>query len=285
MVMEPEPQVAGDTGLEMVDVERLHRSMSELRRASNLEGLIQLQEQAEAISAASRGRTRRKAGRIAREASWAVHELRREGGETTLEHARRVARSGRESQWLRKGAEAKLMERLTALLHLLLYDGGSAAANDVLRDSLATTDADGFLRIEFPEAVRAQSALLLDGFERSCRIFSEARRRGKTPHLEQTLKEAAVALVSAGAEVRGLSSDAVPLIAYGLFMEGLPPAVKSPEQVAKKIDDLVLDIADDVATIPVVSRPAFIHLFRLAVLLGEAQAYADHHSVMAIAAS
>lgn len=262
-----------------VDVERLGRSMSDMIQASDLEGLLRVQAEAEAILAESRGRTRRRAKRIASEASWAIHELRRNGGETELERSRRRERVTRESGWLRVEAEAKLMGRLTALLHLLLYEGAPVASDIEQLNRLATIDAEGFLQIEIPDAVRLRSGLLLNGFEQSCRIFANAASRGKMPRVEQTLKSVAVDLVSDGAAVRGLSDDAVPLVAYGLFMGKMPFAIKSADEVAGKLDDLILSVADEISGIPVDVRAIFTQLFRLALLLGEAQTYAELHAV------
>jgi hypothetical protein len=283
--MEPEFQVAADGADQMADLERLEWSLPDLRRDSDLEGLLRLQAQAEAISTVSRGRARRRAKRITSEASWAVHEIRRRGGETRLEHETRMARASRESNWLRREAEAKLMGRLVKLLHLLLYEGSPVASDIAPLDSLAATDPEGFLRVEIPEGVRPESGLLLDGFERGSRIFAAAGVRDRKANPELALKAIAVALVAAGAEVRDLSNDAVPLIAYSLFMKELPVALKSPDKVAENINDLVLSVADDVSTVPASARPILIGLFRLALLLGEAQAYAERYSVTVVSQS
>jgi hypothetical protein len=51
------------------------------------------------------------------------------------------------------------------------------------------------------------------------------------------------------------------------------------------VNDLILATAGEVAKMPAEERPVFVGLFRLAVLLGEAQTYADRLALVPLDAS
>ena len=234
----------------------------------------------------SGGRVRRKAERIAQKASGAAGELRRSGIETPEERRDREARESRQAEWEARESRARLSERLVSLLHLLLSDGKPPAESVAVLRGLAMADADGYLRIEIPAIFASSSPLLVEGYEKSRRIFAEVATRAlqkEWQSIEQALKTVAVDLMSAGAEVRGLKADVVPLVAYSLFSGHLPdPPDASFSVAAQQVDNLLLSIADDVATMPTHDRPLFIGLFRLAVLIGEAQAYTEKLSMTAL---
>jgi hypothetical protein len=271
--------------LEKETVKRLGRSVTELRRQSDLEGLLRLETQATALAATLNGRTRRKAERIAQRASSAVDSVRRDGGETEDERAARVVREMRDARWRDDEARAAVLERLTSLLHLLLYDGSPLASEFALLRGLSATDADGFLQIELPAFVTVRSSLLVGGFEQSRRIFAKSGAPMKRHQVERVLKATAVDLVSSGAEVRGLASDIVPLLAYALLASSLPSAVDTSEDLLDEVDDLVLGVSDEISSIPASGRPIFISLLRLSILLGEAEAYAKRHGLASLSSS
>ena len=146
----------------------------------------------------------------------------------------------------------------------------------------------GYLKIEIPEIFDMSAPLLVDGFERSHRIFQgDARGASEAERLqvERSLKALAVELMTAGAEVRNLANDATPLIAYGLLSGHLTAAeAVTPERV-ERVNDLLLGVADEVASLTFTTRLVFLGLYRLAVLLGEGQAFADHWSVPSLSPS
>src|SRR5262249_31998435 len=147
-------------------------------------------------------------------------------------------------------AAAELLARLNALLHLLLSDGSEIGPELDPATMLATTDSDGFLRVEIPASLQSRSNALLDGFEQSRLLFVAAGSRKKKPALGQELKVLAVELVASGAEVRNVTEDPIPLVAYGLFVGRLSFDVASPGEVAESLDDIMLSFADESAQVP-----------------------------------
>jgi hypothetical protein len=268
-------------------VKRLNASVSELKKASDLDGLLRLQAEALAVSAKTDGRVHRKAKRIANKASGAVNDILDRGGETRLGRDERMARAAREVREppAPKPPEIGTLEVLTRilnLLHLVLFEGSPIAEEMGLLQGLALFDADGFLKIEFPDPVRAQASTFVKGFEQSRKVFKSASYRRDKTDVERALKVLALELISQGAEVRHVGRDSVPLVAYGLFVGRITSDVKSPTLVSDKIDDVTLSVSNDVASVPPAVRPLFIEVFRLSLLMGEAQAYADRHGVAAI---
>ena len=256
----------------------LEASVLRFRDAADLAGLWLVQTEAKALAERSNGRARRKAVRIAQKASVVTDELRRHGFETGEERAAREVREARQAMREAREIGSTLLERLVTLLHLLLNGSQIAGGVAVLR-GLAVTDGGGYLRIEIPQDLASSSPLLIGGYAGSREIFAEVSAKALEKErrtFERTLKKVAVNLMGAGAEVRGLTADAVPLVAYSLFSGELPgPVDAALSDAAEKVDNLLLSIADDVSAMPVARRPLFIGLFRLAVLLGEAQAYAE----------
>jgi hypothetical protein len=263
----------------------LEESVSRFRDVPDLAALALVQAKAQALAETSEGRARKKAERIAQKASLITADLRRHGAETNEEREAREVREARNAAWEEKANSTKLMERLVTLLHLLL--GGSSPVEGVaaLR-GLAMADPDGYLRIEIPELGASSSSLLFGGYEGSRQIFSEVATKSlekERQTFERALKVVAVDLMTAGAEVRGLEIDAVPLVAYALSRGQLPgPFEALFSSAAERVDNLLLRISDDVSAMPIDARPLFIGLFRLALLLGEAEVYADRLSLTSL---
>jgi hypothetical protein len=107
------------------------------------------------------------------------------------------------------------------------------------------------------------------------------------PQIERQVKSVAVELITAGAQVRGLAVDAVPLIAFCLLHREIPIGMDTAESPVShdQMNDAVIAIADDIAAMPEASRGAFIDLYRLSVLLGVAQRYAEELSLTTLATS
>jgi hypothetical protein len=263
-------------------VKRLERLLPGLRRAADLEGLAQVKAQADRVAAVSGGRTRRRAERLAEKALTAASQVRAAGGESAEERAERVASEAREVRLSAERATTALLGRLGALLHLLLYERSPVAPSFAGLASMAATDGDGFMRVVIPEFIRARSPVLVDGFDRGREIFEHNGQKVRSAEVERALKTTAVGLVSSGAELRGLSTDAVPLVAYAFVVGALPSAVDSSDEAARRVDDLVLSASDEISTLPGEARPVFITLLRLSTLLGEADAYAERHRVRSL---
>jgi hypothetical protein len=265
-------------------VNRMNDSVAELRKVSDLEGLLRLQAEALAISTKVNGRARRKARRIANKASGAVNEILDNGGETRLERADRDARGTREpaEPARTEGSTLDLLGRSVSLLHLLLFDGSEVTEEVGALQQLATRDEHGFLLIEIPADIRVNAAALVRGYEQSRQIYRAAAYRRSKVDPERILKMLAVDLVAQGAEVRNLKRDSVPLVAYGIFVGKISSDLKTSISIPDKMDDILLGISNEAARVPPSSRPLFIDMLRLAMLLGEAQAYAEHHGVAAL---
>lgn len=184
--------------------------------------------------------------------------------------------------------KSQLSERLVALLHLLLNDGSDTESMRPFRN-LISAGHDGYLRIEKPQEFEAWAPVLVESYDQSHRIFSglnASTLQGARRDIEQSLKAVAADLITLGAEVRGLSTDAVPLIAYALFTERLPvPTEATSAATTEKVNDMILRLADSISAMNTDVRPLFVGFFRLAVLLGEAQSYSEHLGLRGIAPS
>jgi hypothetical protein len=264
-------------------VNRLNRSVSELRKAHDLDGLLRIQAEALAISTKANGRTRRKAKRIANKASDAVSDILDHGGQTRLERADRDAREVREQAAAQRPDTSSLflLGRVVTLLHLLLFEGSPVSDELGLLQDLAHSDDKGFLLIEIPDDVHANAGALVRGYEQSRQLFRTAAYRRSKTDAESILKTLAVELINEGAEVRNLGGDSIPLVAYGLFMRRINSDLKHPDTVTAKLDAIVLDVSNEVSRVPPAARQLYLSVFRLVLLLGEAQAYAERHGVAA----
>ena len=179
--------------------------------------------------------------------------------------------------------------RLIALMKLLAQvDRPPSTGRAAVRAGLAVRDERGVLHVGFPEFVDSWRHLLIEGYERG-RILSGGIVLGvlKNQHRRQIrreLKVIAVELMGGGADVRGLTADAVPVVAYALLVNALPTSVEpgSPEAI-ERVNDLLLSAADDIPDLPASElSPVFMDLFRLAVVLGEAQRYASQLSIVGL---
>ena len=129
--------------------------------------------------------------------------------------------------------------------------------------------------------------LLERGYERAYRIYRDLTRTALGAvqvQIERQVKTVAVELITAGAEVRGLASDAVPLIAFCLLHREIPIGMDTADSPVSqdRMNDAVIAIADDIAAMPETTRGPFIDLYRLSVLLGVAQRYAEEVSLAAL---
>jgi hypothetical protein len=267
----------------------IERSVPDLQRASDISGLAHARAEALSLAMESTGRRRKKAQRVAQNAWVAMEGLRQKGVETATERATREIREAQEAGWSARETKRRLSERFIALLHLMLNDGSTPDQSIAILRQLMLVDEDGFLRVEIQPTFESWAPLLVGGYEQSVQVFLELN--ATTPprnraEIERLLKEVAVDLMTAGAEVRGLNADAVPLIAYALFAERLPvaPAVTSAVAV-ERVNNLLLKIADDVSAMPITKRPLFIVLFKMAVLVGAAQEYAARLSLKSLSVS
>ncbi len=178
----------------------------------------------------------------------------------------------------------QLSSRLLRLLDLLLDPGQPAPKGAATLRALARTDGTTAAPIELPTLVRSWLPLLVRGYEEGVRL-SAAVPLGVVKHrheqqIEAELRSTATELISAGADPRGLTADAVPLIAYSLLIETLPTAIDADSaEAADKFNILLLGMPEDVASIPSEQRRLFIELLKLALMLGEAQAFADQLSL------
>ncbi len=257
----------------------LKTSIATSQKNRDLEGLLLLRGDAQTIAASTSGRTNRSARKITDRADAAIEALRRDGVETETERIAREEQAAREERQRAREESARLIRRLACLVQLMLYDGSE--------------DGNGFLALQsfeitgessFPAPAESLKVIepwwwITGAYEQSRLIFAGrggATLRRNARELEQTLKSTAVELIMAGAEVRDLSTDVVPLLAYSLFIGRVQPASGATAgETAETVDELLLGMAEDVASLPRDVRPALVGLLRLAILLGEAQAFAD----------
>jgi hypothetical protein len=195
-----------------------------------------------------------------------------------------------EAEGLRAGDPRRLEIRLESLLLLLRRSPDDAMpAGDALT-AFAVTGRNGDEAFDLRGPYLQWCHLLEHAYGRAYRIYSELTR---TPlaavrlQLERQTKTVAVELITAGAQVRGLAHDAVPLIAFCLLHRELPIGMDTDDSPVSqdRMNDAVISIADDIAAMPEASRGAFIDLYRLALLLGVAQRYAEELSLTKLSTS
>jgi hypothetical protein len=261
-------------------VKRLDSSVDRLRAAADLSGLLRVQARAQAVAAGSGGRVRRRAERVVEKASSAAEDLR----SGSLEHDEdRADHDQMEPQLAGRAAEAtrdSLLARSTSFALLLPREGQTSSSSlEVLRRLTRRSGAGEQDRPAIRAAFDSWAPELIDGYERSRSIF---RSLGVGPiandrqQILRALKSLAVELLTRGGEIRDLQNDAVPLVAYGLLTEAIPavPDANSPA-TTEKTNDLLLRKADELSLVPTEARPPLVALFRLAVLLGEADCYGE----------
>ena len=192
-----------------------------------------------------------------------------------------------ESVGLRPTDSRRLDVRLESLLLLLRRSpDGSVSSSEALA-AFVVTGRNGDEAFDFQGPYGQWRHLLERGYERAYRIYGELTR---TPlgavqvQIERQVKTVAVELITAGAQVRGLSGDAVPLIAFCLLHREIPIGMDTGDSPVSqdRMNDAVIAIADDIAAMPEATRGPFIDLYRLAVLLGVAQRYAEEVSLTAL---
>ena len=260
-----------------------------LRRAADLAGLIRVQANALAVAEESTGRIRKRAQRAAMKANAGIDHLRRSGIETEEERKAREAREAREASWKAQQDGAKMLERFVAFLQLQWNDGREPPESLAVFQSFVRAQSDGRLQVDIAEPFKLWSLRIIAFYDRSRGIFADVGTqtlRNEQRTIERILKSVAVALMTSGAEVRGLTTDAVPLVAYSLFNGKLPvPPDADTPLTAERVNNLLLSAADEVAAMPVDARHLFLGLLELAVLIGEAQVYAEHLSLTSLSLS
>jgi hypothetical protein len=171
-------------------------------------------------------------------------------------------------------------ERLRALLLLLAYRAANVTEGEQSLRAFASADSHGDIRIDLQQPFSVWGRPLRRGYERGYSAFAEVNAtwlREARRQVELTLRSIAAELVMAGAQVRGLGKDAIPLIAFALVNRAIPvggDAGKSPLS-KERADNAVLAVADAVAELPASSRAAYTDLYRIAFVLGVAQCYGD----------
>jgi hypothetical protein len=270
----PSRRTVDSDALKTLEIE-LDRS----REESDLPALLDVEAAARLLAPSLGGRSRRKAERLGGKAHDAIEQLRRSGAETPEERSRREAREAREAMWVERQAGELLCERSAEVLQLLLHDGREPAEALGELQPLTAADAGGSVRVEIDGAFEPWSQLLVAGFERSRDIYGEVTpvvSVDESREVQRLMKTLAVELMATGADVRGLAADVVPLIAYALFSGILSLALEaSPAEMEDTVNDLMLATAPEVGEMTVEARPLFVALFRLAVLIGEAETYVD----------
>ena len=201
----------------------------------------------------------------------------------------REAGQSREARRRAQQDEAKALDRFAAFLQLQLSDGREPPGALTVFRSLGKPESNGRLHIEIGEPFRLWSHRISAFYEQSRHIFLMVDNRAllkERPRIEQMLKSVAVELMTSGVELRGITTDAVPLVAYSLFNGRLPvsPGADSPA-IDELVNDLFLSVADEAAAMPVDSRRLLVGMLRIAVLFGEAQAYSEQLGLTSLSIS
>ena len=186
-----------------------------------------------------------------------------------------------------------LPRRLVRLLLLLPHSDAATLAAEV--DPVLAKIRS--LRVQWSEGVGTEAERAVRDWGASLVAASEQGRSAAATlalaplidhrsRLERELKKAAMHLVAAGAEVAGLSDDAVPLVAYALLAGILPAGPRAEnEELEDKLIDAMLGVADTSATLPADQRLVFVSYHRLAFLLGLAEGYAERLSLSKLSVS
>ena len=130
-----------------------------------------------------------------------------------------------EAAGLRPADPRRLDVRLDSLLLLLRRSpDGSVSSSDALA-AFVVTGKNGDEAFDFRGPYGQWRHLLERGYERAYRIYGDLTRTALGAvhvQIERQVKSVAVELITAGAQVRGLGSDAVPLIAFCLLHREIP---------------------------------------------------------------
>jgi hypothetical protein len=181
----------------------------------------------------------------------------------------------------------RLDVRLQSLLLLIRHTAPEEMSGHEALAAFVSRDKKGQPTIDLQRPFRQWRRLLVFAYERGYAVFGESPYvdiRELRPRIERQIKETAVALITAGAPVRGISNDAVPLVAFCVLHNKIPLGMAASESPVShgRMNDAVLAIADELAAMPESERAAFLDLYRLSVLLGVAQRYAEELSLSTI---
>jgi hypothetical protein len=182
-------------------------------------------------------------------------------------------------------AETQFCARLLTLLQLLFEPGHPPPRRVATLNELAFADRKDGL-VELQPLVREWAPHLIQGYDQGRRgarpVPLGMVKRRHVQLIERELRDTAAQLRAEGVDPGSLTSDPVPLVAYSMITESIPVA---REPGSSEPDDtltlLVLNLADELGSLPRGRRRAFVELFKLAVVLGEAAACAEqlalHH--------
>jgi hypothetical protein len=192
-----------------------------------------------------------------------------------------------ESVGFRPTDPRRLDIRLESLLLLLRRSPDESESSSDALEAFAVTGKNGDEAFDFQGPYVQWRHLLERGYERAYRIYGELTRTALGAvqvQIERQVKTVAVELITAGAQVRGLDNDAVPLVAFCLLHREIPIGMDTADSPVSqdRMNDAVIAIADDIAAMPETTRGPFIDLYRLSVLLGVAQRYAEEVSLAAL---
>lgn len=182
-----------------------------------------------------------------------------------------------------------LFARLATLLRILARDEEppDPVAPAALRELVVRRET-GVVDVALPAGWGSYWQLLLSGYEQARvlpgKLVFGVLRRQHQRQIRRELKQIAVDSLSSGTDVRGLTIDAVPAVAYALLIGRLPTSVEdgSPE-AAERVNDVFLSVSHNSAGLPPeTSSPVFLDLFKLSVALGEAERYAAQLSLVGL---
>jgi hypothetical protein len=195
-----------------------------------------------------------------------------------------------EAEGLRGADPRRLDLRLESLLLLLRRNpDGASQAHEALT-AFVVADRNGDEAFDLREPYLQWRHLLDRAYDRAYRMYGDLAHVALAPartQIERQVKSVAVELITTGAQVRGLAIDAVPLIAFCLLHREIPIGMDTVDSPVSQdqMNDAVIAIADDIAAMPEAGRGTFIDLYRLSVLLGVAQRYAEELSLTTLATS
>jgi hypothetical protein len=180
-----------------------------------------------------------------------------------------------------------LERRLHRLLELLVYRRDDVAEGAASLSAFAHFDQNDDVRIDVMPPFSSWGRVLRQGYDRGSKALPEINMswfREARLQIERTLRSTAAELVLAGAHVRGLANDAIPIIAFALLHQLVPvgaDAAASP-LARERADNAVIAVAEVVAELPPRWRAAFTDLYRLAFLLGVAQFYGEQANLRSL---
>ena len=205
---------------------------------------------------------------------------------------RAITQASTRVEELRRRAEAAqqrrnlilLRERIGQALELLRFDASAVEAARISPIFEAMSDVSlEAIKDVARKAFGEWHAPLWDGYLRGARSVTEVSLSSLTDHrrtIERALKSVAVELLAAGAEVRDVERDAVPIVVFGLLAGVLPASVVSvSDELETQLLDAVLSKADFAAELTEDKRRLFFAYYRLAFTVGVARAYGERLGV------